>query len=252
MSELLLLTEKLHRTWIEYLLKKDFNECAAIIVDAKLKLCEAQWEGIDSLYVFTHINSYDIIQSNEAIKNTLTDTFKFIAQGHVWNDMEKFPIDYRLDLLELEEDWQSVVKYLITNSKELNQGLITEKAFKKEGKTPIIYNEIKFASKSEVRIAEELEAAEVLFFPLPLAVRYETGDIYKDHREVDFLVCLEGTWGILEVSYHEGRYEKDKEKDFWFKRSGILCVEHYTAERCYNESKAVVNEFLSTLTKYKR
>jgi len=111
---------------------------------------------------------------------------------------------------------------------------------------------MKFASQSEIRIAQELERHKVLFFPLPLAVRADSGNLFEDHREVDFIVCQDGIWGILEVAYHPDRYEQDKQKDLWFKRSGILCIEHYTAERCYNESGAVVSEFLGILAKYKR
>jgi hypothetical protein len=110
---------------------------------------------------------------------------------------------------------------------------------------------MKFASASEIRIAQELERLKVLFFPLPLAVRAETGNFYEDHREVDFLICHQGKWGILEVSYHPDRFEKDKEKDAWFKRSGILCIEHYSAEKCYQTPNAVVEEFLSILMQYK-
>ncbi|OWK42963.1 hypothetical protein FRUB_02562 [Fimbriiglobus ruber] len=66
------------------------------------------------------------------------------------------------------------------------------------------------------------------------------------------MVCDNGNWGILEVSYHPDRYEMDAEKTRWFKKSGILCVEHFPAERCYKEPEAVVNEFLSLLAKHKR
>jgi hypothetical protein len=45
---------------------------------------------------------------------------------------------------------------------------------------------------------------------------------------------------------------KDKEKDAWFKKSGILCIEHYPGEKCYNQPKVVVEEFLSFLYKHKR
>jgi len=86
---------------------------------------------------------------------------------------------------------------------------------------------------------------------LPLAVRVETGNFYKDHREPDFLVCDDGRWGILEVSFHPDRFEKDAEKDAWFKKSGILCIQHYSAERCYNKSQEVVDEFLDILAKHK-
>ena len=51
------------------------------------------------------------------------------------------------------------------------------------GKAIIPYNEMKFASQSEIRIAQELERRKVLFFPLALAVRADTGDLYQDHRE---------------------------------------------------------------------
>ena len=101
-------------------------------------------------------------------------------------------------------------------------------------------------------ISQELETRGVLFFPLPLAIRADTGERYRDHREPDFLVCDEGTWGVLEVSYHPDRFEKDKEKDAWWKKSGILCVEHYTAERCYREPARLVDEFLEILRRHRR
>ena len=75
---------------------------------------------------------------------------------------------------------------------------------------------------------------------IAVAVRAETGKRWQDHREVDFLICHNGAWGILEVAYHPDRYEKDSEKDHWFKKSGILCIQHYTAERCCKEAGKVI------------
>ena len=133
-----------------------------------------------------------------------------------------------------------------------NQGNITEKVFKRYNKEVLTYNEMKFGSLSELEIAKELEEREILFFPLPFAVRGKGID-HKNHREPDFLVCLKGTWGILEVAHHiPERYEKDQEKSAWFKKSGILCVEHYTAEKCLNKPKEVVDEFLDILSRYRR
>jgi len=142
--------------------------------------------------------------------------------------------------------------HLIVNAKDSNQAIVTEKVFSREKKQVYLYNEMKFASQAEIRIAQEFERRKILFFPLPLAVRNDTGNLFEDHREVDFLVCHDGIWGILEVSYHPDRFEKDAEKDSWFKDSGILCIQHSTAERCYNQPSAVVNEFLKILAKYKR
>ncbi|MBD2465189.1 hypothetical protein H6G89_29710 [Oscillatoria sp. FACHB-1407] len=248
------LEERLLRTWVEDLIENGFDAYAALIVDAKLHFTYSDSFGndINGLFVILPRENYKKIQENNPIKEILLKSFNFIAEGHIWDDMSDFPVKFKMDLLEVEENWRDVIKRLITISKEVNQGLITEKVFIRESKQPITYNEIKFASQSEVRIAQELEVAEVLFFPLPLAVRYETGNIYEDHREVDFLICHQGTWGILEVAYHPDRYEKDKEKDFWFKKSGILCIEHYPAERCYNRPKDVIDEFLKVLVQYKK
>ena len=134
------------------------------------------------------------------------------------------------------------------------RGAITEIVFAREKKDPILYNGLKFASQTEVRIAQELILRKVLFFPLAVGVRAETGQQYKDQREVDFLICDNGIWGILEISgpSHNGRLADDAEKDSWLKKSGILCIEHRTAEQCYANPKKVTDEFLSVLAKHKR
>jgi hypothetical protein len=122
----------------------------------------------------------------------------------------------------------------------------------KNGRPVHVWNELRYASASEIRIAQELEARKVLFFPLAVAVRGATAIPWRDHREVDFLVCQNGAWGILEVSYHPDRYERDAEKDVWFKQSGVLCIQHYTAERCYRDAPSVIQEFLAILKRYER
>lgn len=185
-------------------------------------------------------------------------TLRLVANGQVMdqNDhpivVEELVFEYRVKLLDIDGDWRQVVKDLIVNPKDANQGVISELMAAKKGKQVLTYNEMKFASQSEVRIAQELERRQVLFFPLPLAVRHETGVPWKDHKEVDFLICHEGRWGILEVSHHPNRYEQDAQKDAWFKKSGILCVEHRSADRCYQNSDEVVDEFLSILAQHKR
>ncbi|WP_226573884.1 hypothetical protein [Microseira wollei] len=249
--------EKLHRTWVQALIEGGWNDCAAIIVDAELSF-EESWDEylnrpyISGLSIYLPLSFHLIVTRDEDMQKVIKQYFFSIAQGYVWDDMTDFPVNYRVNLLEVEENWQKTIKFLIAKSKDLNQALVTEKVFARKGKEPIVYNEMKFASQSEIRIAQELEACGVLFFPLPLAVRHETGNIYEDHREVDFLVCLDGTFGILEISFHQNRYEQDKQKDAWFKKSGILCIEHYPADNCYNQPQAVVNEFISILSKHKR
>ena len=249
-------TSRLHRTWLGILLEGDFREVAALVVDADLRILYGNHDPYGICVDLPH-SAYSYVIGNTALKQTIEKTLKIVCAGHVLdqneNEIENFRIEYRVKLLDVEENWREIVKELIVNAKDANQGVITEKVFGREKKPVQTYNEMKFGSQSEIRIAQELERRKVLFFPLPLAVRADTGVLYQDHREVDFLVCQDGVWGILEVARHEPeRYEKDAEKDTWFKNSGILCIQHYTAENCYNNSTNVVDGFLKILARYKR
>lgn len=257
--------QQLHRTWIQALLEFNRPEIAAIAIDANINLVTHEYEGFNEwvsdpkgIIVDVPISAWTLFRDNlEVIKKTILG----ICKGHIIDcsgniidvsDNSIFGFEIRVALIEVEEDWKNVARRLIDEAQNPNQGVITEKVFERRGQSPHVYNEMKFGSQSEIRIAQEFEARKVLFFPLPLAVRCETGNFYQDHREIDFLICHDGVWGILEVSHHVDRYEKDKEKDAWFKKSGILCVEHYTAEKCFNFPKQVTDEFLSVLAKFKR
>lgn len=255
------LEQQLHRTWVQYLISQDFNSIAIIAIDVSLSIFY-EYNSLNNVHVSSRImldvpiDSLKFFQDNW---KTIRETLTYICKGHIFDsDQNQIhihieAISYRVALLEVEEGWKNIVRRMIINSNEPNQGIITDKAFSKRGQNSLLYNEMKFASKSEIRIAQELESKKILFFPLPLAVRHETGNFYNDHREVDFLICHDGVWGILEIAgnTHTGRYEKDKEKDAWFKKSGILCIEHYTAENCNNNPKKVVEEFMSILARYK-
>lgn len=250
--------QKIHRTWVQLLIEHDFKEVAAIAIDADVTIL---YDDVDSSYgphpaygiaFDIPTSAYSLVKKDDHIREIMERAIRPIVKGQVSELIENFTVEFRIKLIEVEEGWQETVRRLIVRSGDPNQGFITEKAFLKQHKQPYLYNEIKFASKSEIRIAQEFETQHILFFPLPLAVRAETGNKYQDHREVDFLVCYDGVWGILEVSYHPDRFEKDAEKDSWFKKSGILCIQHYSAERCYNTPKEVANEFLEILKKHKK
>ena len=247
--------EQLHRTFVQLLVENDYREVAAIAVDSKLEILYSGYDT-DGIAIDVPASVYSMIKNNDHIKKVMERALLSVCEGRITdqngNTVSNLSIVYRIQLLDVEEGWQNVIKSLIANAENPNQAVVTEKAFAKTNKQPYVYNEMKFASKSEIRIAQEFETQKILFFPLPLAVRAESGNFYDGHREVDFLVCDDGAWGILEVSYHPDRYEKDVEKDSWFKKSGILCVQHYTAERCYNNPAEVVTEFMSILAKHRK
>jgi hypothetical protein len=243
---------KLHRTLVHYLIEIHEREVAALILDGQVVLQSDNYR----CYIDVPPSAYPLLEASEEIKSVLISAMCTVARGYLQdqngNDVERICVEFRMQLLPVDENWKEIARKLILNAKGTNQGLISELCAAKNGRPIQAWNELRYASASEVRIAQELEKRKLLFFPLPVAVRAETGKNYLDHREVDFLVCHNGAWGILEVAYHPDRYEKDSEKDYWFTKAGILCIRHYTAERCYNEPSRVVDEFLAVLRQHEK
>jgi hypothetical protein len=253
--------DKLHHTWIQILIDNNHHELAAMLLDWELEITKTASELREyghylgkGLAVGIPYEYYSIIRSSKSYQEIIEMSLDKLFRDYyrVTDNSIAIIIELRIKLLDEDFLWRDKVRKLLLNAKEANQGVVIEKTFARDGKQPLMYNEMKFGSRSEVRVAQELEARRVLFFPLPLAVRSDTGALYLDHREPDFLICQDGTWGILEVAFHPDRYEKDSEKDIWFKKSGILCVQHYTAERCFNHPSDVVGEFLQLLAKHKK
>ena len=245
---------------MQLLLDDHQKELAAMLRDGSLKVTKTAELSVEhgedasrGLAVEIPHAYYDMIITNalyqEVIKRSLEKLFRQYVR--LW-DNTKIRIGLRVKLIEVEQGWKEKVRAIILNAQAPNQGALTEQVFAQKGQQPIVYQEMKFGSISEVRIAQELASRRVLFFPLPLAVRSETGAAYMDRREPDFLICHEGVWGILEVAFHPDRYEKDAEKDVWFKKSGIMYIQNYTAEHCFNHPSEVVDEFLHILAQHTR
>lgn len=251
---------EIHRTWVELLMVKGYPELGVLVLDAELiktydeEEAEGYWQGSSrwaGFIVSLPPQSYEIIMSSTSLQEDLRKSLAYLTRGHIFKD--EISVSVRIKFMEVEANWKEKVRTIIAEYREANQGIVTDILARRDNREPIVYNEMKFASRAEVRIAQELESRRVLFFPLPLAVRSDTGAQYLDHREPDFLICQDGAWGILEVSFHQPeRYEKDSEKDLWFKQSGILCIQHFTAESCFNNPAGIVDRFLEILAKYKK
>jgi hypothetical protein len=113
---------------------------------------------------------------------------------------------------------------------------------------PYKWEGLHFRSKSEIKIAQALDCAGVLFYPNSKA-RLSQAEI-RINRESDFLVFQSGKFGILEVDgrpYHQTA-AADHERDRLFKRYGIRVIERFDATRCWNEPDKVVKEFLEILS----
>jgi hypothetical protein len=113
---------------------------------------------------------------------------------------------------------------------------------------PHKWNNFNFRSKSEIKIAEALDRAGVLFYPNSKA-RLNKAQL-RVNKESDFLVFHSGKFGILEVDgreFHQTAAD-DHERDRLFKRHGIRIIERFDATRCWNEPEQVVQEFLDILS----
>ena len=245
---------------MQLLIDDNQKELAAMLIDGSLEVTKTPGLSLEhgedasrGLAVEIPHEYYDMIITNELYSDVIKRSLEKLFRQYVrlW-DNTKIRIGLRVKLIEVEQGWKDKVRAIILHAQAPNQGALTEQVLAQKGRQPLVYQEMKFGSISEVSIAQELASRRVLFFPLPLAVRSETGAAYMDRREPDFLICHDGVWGILEVAFHPDRYEKDAEKDVWFKKSGIVCIQNYTAEQCFNHPSEVVDAFLHILAKHKR
>jgi hypothetical protein len=106
------------------------------------------------------------------------------------------------------------------------------------------WENLRFRSKTEIKIAEALDRTGVLFVPNSLA-RLNTPK-GRENKEADFLICYHGKWGVLEVDgpFHiaERRVE-EQERERIFKINGIKVVERFDAKECYETPDKVVQKF---------
>jgi hypothetical protein len=140
---------------------------------------------------------------------------------------------------------------------EQEQTIGLNNCFFKTEKT-ILHDELRFRSPAEIAVYDELKTRNILFFPNPAAV---LGSPWSDEsdttkKEPDFLICLEGKWGILEINgdtYHSGivKTTKDHDRAREFNNYGVFFIQAYSAERCRNDACGMVDEFLRLLAKHK-
>ena len=149
-----------------------------------------------------------------------------------------------MPLVDVEPGWRNEVQDAIKSQGVSNQGV----QFKND-QNPIIWQNLRYRSQPEVRIAQELDKKKVFFFPNCRGRLNQ--DAKRGNREPDFLICHNGKWGILEVdgeSTHPSA-AADHTRDREFKSHGVRVIEHFTWLECVDGSQAVVRQFLEILNK---
>lgn len=106
------------------------------------------------------------------------------------------------------------------------------------------FNGMRFRSLTETRIAQALDDANVLYFPLPVGVRHRV------KFEVDFLIVHKGRVGVLEVdgpTHTATTRAREDSRAAWFEKSGVSLFRHYPVQAVDDGPAAVVADFLNDL-----
>lgn len=242
--------QRLHASAIKFLIDGHELDLAALLLSATLKAeyktIERSWAEYDVLEIilFGSRTLYDQFYPNgkngdwSEIKRHLTeDVFKSLVNANI-------DVSCKVDLIDVDPtNWKEQLQRILTGDTERNQGLTTEKSPYRQ-----FWQGLHFGSAAELNIAKALDRKGVMYFPGCMA-RLGAADS-RLNREPDFLVCLNGKWGILEVDgelFHQGRAAKDHERGRLFKYHGVKVVEHYDATACRENAEQVVSEFLQIL-----
>jgi hypothetical protein len=148
-----------------------------------------------------------------------------------------------VELVEIDQNWRNELLE-IARGRGVHNQVVAASNFR-------VWQNLRFRSESEVRVARALDKLGVLFLPNCKArLGIESN---RQNREADFLICFDGKWGILEVDgepFHPpSRTSQDHERDRLFRSHGIIVVEHFDASQCYQDPDSVVQAFLEILKK---
>jgi hypothetical protein len=239
------LDEKILASAVRYLLDGNEEDAASVLLACSL----------ESMYIERALDfgdSIDIvavgINGPRAAYEILSDENHPITQAIHQAITVVMPADYGIsrfyagvEIIDLDPNWRSELLE-IARGRGVHNQLAGERLAR-------IWNNLRFRSGSEVKIAAALDRVGVLFLPNCKARLGLAGK--RENREPDFLICCDGKWGILEVDggpFHPpARTVEDHERDRLFKQHGIRIVEHYDSNRCFEHPEEVVQNFLSLL-----
>lgn len=199
---------------------------------------QAHCESLCSSY--EGYRAYEVADTETRACKDILDRIANALKAVLPPPIERAIINYRAELVDLDADWRHELQEIARGKKVHNQAIDADKV--------MIWANHRFRSQAEIKIAEALERAKVLFFP---NCKARLGFSSRENREPDFLVCSKGRWGILEVDgelFHPpSRTVDDHERDRLFQAHGIKIVQHFDAGECYESADAVVKKFLFLL-----
>jgi len=232
---------------VRYLIDGGEEDAASVLLSCSMdyRASGDTWCVGDEVHEALHIRltgpraAYDILKdSSHAITQAITDAFTAVLPEQTY--IKHFTA--HAELICIDQNWRNELIEIARGVGVHNQAA--------QGNALIVWKNLYFRSKSEVRIAEALERAKILFFP---NCRGRLGSEKRENKEADFLICHNGRWGILEVDgepFHPpSRTVQDHSRDRQFKEHGIMLIEHFDATECFQKPDQVIAKFLDLLEK---
>jgi very-short-patch-repair endonuclease len=231
-----------------FLIDGQEEDAANVLLSCALDVWESgeTWYQGDERLCAVHIElsgprtAYDILNNwDHPITKAVRRALDAVLPTHTY--IKHFAV--AAELMNLDPRWREELLEIARGKGAHNQVA--------EANAPRTWNNLRFRSESEVRVARALDQANVMFLP---NCRARIGlQANRQNREADFLVCHNGKLGILEVDgepFHPpSRTAEDHERDRLFKLHGILVVEHFDAGECFENPAGVVARFLNILKK---
>jgi hypothetical protein len=240
-------------TWLanatRLLVDQKLQEAANHLLACSIQLnsYRKQWETETYVDIFLTgpKNTYDFLTAKVVYRHD--DSIANAFRAYLPSNLQMGEIIPRIEMSPVDPEWRTELAEILQGKRIDNQGTEWEGS-----SIPVkLWMNLKFRSQSEIKIAESLEKAGVLF--LPNCLSRLGGANTRKTKEADFLICHEGKWGILEVDgepFHPpSRTVHDHERDRLFKNHGIKLTEHFDADRCRKEPDTVVSQFLELLRK---
>lgn len=256
--------DRIQASAARFLIDGGEEDAANVLLACQLEVWTSgdTWHAGDEITEAVHIEltgpraAFDALHREERAKTSATEVVGPESLPIVRPSIEKaieavLPTDYyvkhltvQAELVDIDPDWREELLEIARGRGVTNQGIAIRDA-------PLhTWKNLRFRSKTEMKVAQALDRAGVLFWPNCIA-RLGLAEGARANREGDFLACDRGRFGILEVdgeAFHPpSRTSQDHSRDRAFRQHGIPVVEHYDAERCWSDADGVVAEFLGLL-----
>jgi hypothetical protein len=231
-----------------FLIDGQEEDAANVLLSCSLSIWESgdTWYVGDELHSALHVKltgpraAYKILRNED---HPITKAIRRALEAVLPEGTYIKHFTVHAELIDIDPDWRTELLEIARGKGVHNQAVGAMSAR--------VWNNLRFRSESEVRVAQALDRAGVLF--LPNCKARLGSSTSRRNREADFLVCHKGKWGILEVDgepFHPpSRAAEDHERDRLFRSHGMLIVEHFDASKCYNDPEGVVHRFLEILEK---